>query len=152
MPGRGPDHQGAPGPDTAIQPLLLITWRAVHASNDLAGASRYYEQALKIRREAKGDKDPETVQVLNNLGSVLRQRGELAAPCREFRRARSRKLKVFRAAFGAKHRETANVLNNLAGVLEDQGDYPQARKLYEEALAVRQEVLGDKHPDVLRNR
>ena len=32
-------------------------------------------------------------------------------------------------------------------MLESQGDYAAARPLYEQALAIRKEVLGERHPD-----
>jgi tetratricopeptide (TPR) repeat protein len=38
-------------------------------------------------------------------------------------------------------------LNNLAGLLKHQGDYATARRLYERALAIREQVLGSQHPD-----
>ena len=38
-------------------------------------------------------------------------------------------------------------LNNLAELLEHQGDYAGARPLLEKALAIRKEVLGERHPD-----
>jgi CHAT domain-containing protein/Flp pilus assembly protein TadD len=38
-------------------------------------------------------------------------------------------------------------LNNLASALESQGDYAGARPLYEQALAILKEVLGERHPD-----
>jgi CHAT domain-containing protein/Tfp pilus assembly protein PilF len=39
------------------------------------------------------------------------------------------------------------MLNNLAGLLRAQGDFAGARPLYEQALAIRKAVLGDRHPD-----
>ena len=38
-------------------------------------------------------------------------------------------------------------LNNLALLLQAQGDYAAAKPLYEQALAIRKEVLGERHPD-----
>ena len=41
-----------------------------------------------------------------------------------------------------RHPDTATSLNNLALLLEVQRDYAAARPLYEQALAIRKEVLG----------
>ena len=38
--------------------------------------------------------------------------------------------------------------NNLATVLKYQGELKQAKEYYERALAIRQQTLGPKHPDV----
>ena len=48
---------------------------------------------------------------------------------------------------GERHPDYADSLNNLADLLESQGDYAAARPLYEQALAIRKEVLGERHPD-----
>ena len=44
--------------------------------------------------------------------------------------------------------EKAELLNNLAGLCESQGRYAEAEPLYKQALLLRQELLGDRHPDV----
>ena len=47
---------------------------------------------------------------------------------------------------GERHPDYATSLNNLALLLDSQGDYAGARPLYEQALAIRKEVLGERHP------
>src|SRR4051794_17971195 len=42
---------------------------------------------------------------------------------------------------------TAQTLNNLASLYDNQGKYGDAKLMYERALAIREEVLGPKHPD-----
>ncbi len=46
---------------------------------EYAAARPYYEQALAIRREALGEKHPDTANSLNNLGFLLKAMGETAA-------------------------------------------------------------------------
>ena len=46
----------------------------------------------------------------------------------------------------ARHPDTAASLNNLAYLLQAQGDYAAAKPLYEQALAIRKEVLGGATP------
>ena len=49
---------------------------------------------------------------------------------------------------GARHPEAGASLNNLAGLFEKQGCYAQAEPLYQRSLAIKQKILGAKHPDV----
>ncbi len=39
----------------------------------------YYEKALEIRKKVLGEKNPDTVYSLNNIGGLLRAMGELKA-------------------------------------------------------------------------
>ncbi len=48
---------------------------------------------------------------------------------------------------GERNSDYATNLNNLADLLQLQGDYSAARHLYEQALAIRKDVLGERHPD-----
>jgi hypothetical protein len=43
-------------------------------------------------------------------------------------------------------------MSNLASILRDLGDLQSARDLAEQALAGRQQVLDDAHPDTLSSR
>jgi tetratricopeptide (TPR) repeat protein len=47
--------------------------------------------------------------------------------------------------------EAAFLLNQAAYYLNDHAQYEQAEPLYERALAIREEVLGSKHPDTARS-
>jgi tetratricopeptide (TPR) repeat protein len=48
---------------------------------------------------------------------------------------------------GKEHRSTLTC--NLAMVLEDQGKYEQAEEMNQQALSLRETVLGKEHPDTL---
>ncbi len=50
---------------------------------------------------------------------------------------------------GPEHPDTLISMNNLALTIHAQGDLAGARKLEEEALAIRRRVLGPEHPDTL---
>ncbi len=50
---------------------------------------------------------------------------------------------------GEEHPDTALSLNNLAMLYQDQGKYEQAEPLLQQALAMRQRVLGEEHPQSL---
>jgi tetratricopeptide (TPR) repeat protein len=47
----------------------------------------------------------------------------------------------------AKAPATATAINKLGALLDGLGNKPAARKTWEEALAIRMEVLGEKHTD-----
>ena len=48
---------------------------------------------------------------------------------------------------GTEHIEVADVNHELAGVYTAQGKYREAEELYKKALAIREETLGEEHPD-----
>lgn len=45
--------------------------------------------------------------------------------------------------------DTLASLSNLAGVLNGQGKYKEADAMHRQTLALREKVLGKKHPDTL---
>ena len=45
----------------------------------------------------------------------------------------------------------AKDVNNLGSVLQDLGDFQEARKCYERALKIDEQVYGPDHPDVARD-
>jgi tetratricopeptide (TPR) repeat protein len=47
-----------------------------------------------------------------------------------------------------RHPQVATSLNNLALLYDNQGRYDEAEPLYQQALELRRELLGDRHPDV----
>ena len=49
----------------------------------------------------------------------------------------------------AAERGTSRLINNLGMLLQDMGQLEEARPLYEEALQVRRETLGERHPGTL---
>jgi CHAT domain-containing protein/tetratricopeptide (TPR) repeat protein len=75
-------------------------------------------------------------------GGLLEQR----LAYREARQAYEQAARLFERLKLAEWRATS--LNNLAGVCHDQGDLPQARKLFQQALALRKQLHGDRHPSV----
>ena len=106
-------------------------------------AGPLYERALAIREKALGPEHPLTATSLNNLGRLLRDRGDLAGARPLFERA----LKIREKVLGPDHRHTAASLNNLASLIQAQGNLAGVRPLYERALAIREKVLGPEHPD-----
>ena len=82
---------------------------------------------------------------LNNLGRLLKEKGDLAAAeplSREALQGRREKL-------GARHPDTLSSISNLGLLLTAKGDLAAAEPLLREALGGRREVLGARHPKTL---
>lgn len=109
---------------------------------DLAGARRYYEQALAIRERVLGTEHPDTAQSLNNLGAVLRAQGDLAGARRYFERA----LAIREQVFGAEHPDTAQSIWWMGTLLAASGDHNGARTHIQCAVAIYNQTLGASHP------
>lgn len=58
-------------------------------------------------------------------------------------------LRENRAQHGVKDAQTLSSLNGLATLYEEHGQYEDAELRYQQALALRREILGEKHPDTL---
>ena len=50
---------------------------------------------------------------------------------------------------GKNHPSTLTSMDSLASVLDNQGEYKEAKKMHQQALALKETVLGKKHPDTL---
>ena len=59
-----------------------------------------------------------------------------------------RALKIFEKLYGHKHQSVAMVLMNLGVLWEIKGDKPKAISLYQEALAIQEEIYGPNHLEV----
>ncbi len=95
-------------------------------------------EALTIREHALGLEHPDIADTLNELGLVLKTKGDFAGALPLYQRA----LTIDERVFGPEHSKTATTLNNLALLFKDQGDLARARPLFERALAIRETVNG----------
>jgi len=98
------------------------------------------EQALAAGRGA-GWEDERVAQTLNDLGVLLRERGDYAAAGPLLRDA----LAARRRLFGNEHKDVAVTLVELGRVYCDQGLNNLAEPLLREALEIRRAVLGEDH-------
>ena len=123
-------------PDTALS--LNNLGDAAEGAGDYAAAKPLLEQALAIRQAVLGEHHPDTAISLNNLAALLKDAGGLRR-----RQAPPRagpgylQAGLWRAPSPLRHQP-----EQPGGVLQDQGDYAGAKPLYEQALAIRKEVLG----------
>jgi tetratricopeptide (TPR) repeat protein/CHAT domain-containing protein len=115
----------------------------------LYGQGKYKEaleparQVCELARRVLGDEHPDTATFLNNLGTLLRGIGDLAAA----RSYLEQGLEICRRVLGDDHPDTATSVNNLGMLLQDMGDFGAARPYCERALEINRRVLGDDHPE-----
>src|SRR5262249_45037611 len=111
-------------------------WRGVGGRPDMEGGRPLARLSLGPRRplaEAAAPDDP----VVGRWG---------AGRSKEALHLGERTLKLRRAALGEKHRLVALSLFNLGAQLEALQQFRRAEQAYRQALNVRQELLGEQHP------
>ena len=110
---------------------------------DIEDAKDYYEESLRLRRQAFGDEHPSVAESLNNIGLLLFAQGSYTDAQPLFERA----ITIKKEAFGDKHLSTASSQHNLAILLHKLKRFGEAETLYAVALHVRTAFLGPAHPD-----
>lgn len=134
----------APSTDTA-RTLQVLAWTV--RERDLNEAVPLMQKAVAMDQELWGDDPyPEYADVLNDLGILMREKGDYKQSERLLRESLVMKQRLL----GDKHPEIAMALQNLAVSLQADGDLAGATSAYRQALAMERELLGDAHPDVAR--
>lgn len=105
-------------------------------------ARAHFEQALTIREEALGPRDPGTAQSLHNLGLTLAALGD----ARSARVCLAQALAIREDRLGREHLATAHSLEALSRVLTELGDEESAQYCLERAVALYNARLGEQHP------
>jgi serine/threonine protein kinase len=103
------------------------------------------EAAVQIYRRELGDDHLDTLEALNNYGSLLDGMGRAADAEPVLRQVLERR----RQALGADDPHSLVTLNNYAHVLYALGRSAQAEPLYKEALERRRRVSGNDDPDTI---
>ena len=144
----GPEH-----PDTAVGFENLGS--LYQAMGDYAKAEPLLQEALRIRQKVLGSEHADTAGSLSYLGELYQAMGDYAKAEPLLQEA----LRIRQKVLGSEHPGTAASLIDLAhlywamGVFQgEQGpvardNYAKAEPLYQEALRIRQKVLGSEHPD-----
>jgi tetratricopeptide (TPR) repeat protein len=130
-------------PDRELETASSLTGLGVLLKNQpgkLDEAETCLRQAVEIQRPRLGE-HPDLAYSLCNLGYVLRQvPGKQTEAEALLREALAMQKKIL-----GNHRDTAMTLYFLAGTVTNRGE---ALILHREALDMRRNVLGEKHPDV----
>lgn len=130
------------GPDSRQMATAINNKGSVLIRMDRLGEARdHYARALEIDERRLPPTDPAIAANLSNLGSVLlymRDPAEVAEAVRYFERA----LPILEAAHGALHPDVAKCLNQLGSALREIGRVDDARRRYEQALAIIEQAPG----------
>jgi tetratricopeptide (TPR) repeat protein len=111
-------------------------------------AKKLYETALKIQENQFGIEHSDTALIFHNLSALYDEwnKSEKAIPlCLKAQ-------EIWEKTIGRKDPLFARSLDRLAGIYVRQGKLTDAKKLYEEALSIREETLGLEHPDTINTR
>jgi CHAT domain-containing protein/Tfp pilus assembly protein PilF len=102
-----------------------------------------FQQVLRLRGSALGEKDPEYARALSHLVALHRDMGNYKAALPLAQQARS----IREQALGENHPDYANSLSNLALVHQALDDHQAALPYLKQALRVYKETLSDRHPN-----
>jgi tetratricopeptide (TPR) repeat protein len=106
-------------------------------------AQDYHQQALALRQRLyRSGNHPDIASNLYNLGKAVQETGDLARAQNLFRetRALAQKLRITRIE--------ANAIDAIGTVLRMQGDAAAALRQHEQALKLRSQLFGERHPSV----
>jgi tetratricopeptide (TPR) repeat protein len=90
-----------------------------------------------------GEPHPDLAEVLNDMGLLLDERGDLDESEKFYRES----LAMYQRLLGDKHPYVATGLENVALILQDKGDLAGAETLYMQSLHMRAELVGETHPE-----
>jgi len=124
-------------PDAQAE-ILTVLGRLYRRFGAYDRAQQLLEQALTSGEQAFGAEHLRVAQTLNDLGSLLSEKGDYAAAEQTLARAL-----VMRRRLLGEHADVAVTLVELGRVYQDQGLNQRAEPLEREALAIRRRVLGE---------
>ena len=107
---------------------------------------RLLEKSFKIRKNILGDYNPDTLESINSVGTILTALGKLSSAEPLLRAALVRRKEVL----GVEHLSVAESDHALAVCLLKQRRLEEARQLLYDEILVRKSVLGDENPIVAR--
>ncbi|MBX7115440.1 MAG: tetratricopeptide repeat protein [Myxococcaceae bacterium] len=103
-----------------------------------------FQRALALKKQLRGEEDPEVASTLANVGTALARLLRIPEAIAVYEDALNLQLR----SLGPDHPNTAQSMNNLAVIYRREGRLAEALTLTERALAVREKVLGAEHPEV----
>ena len=133
------------GPDRARE-ILILRHRGALATieDDFGAAVEHSGKALALRESLAGAEDPEVIELLAELGSVLISFEQPGRALEHYRRAIDLAIRVH----GRDHPEVANLLSRQATAYRELGDYQLACDLNEQALQRWEKAFGPDHPQI----
>jgi tetratricopeptide (TPR) repeat protein len=106
-----------------------------------------YEKAIACYEEMTPPDEDTAARLRNNLAMIFKGIGKFALAEQHYLKA----LEILENKHGRSSEFTATLFNNLGGLYLTAGFPDQAREIIQDALDVRQELLGPDHPDVAQS-
>jgi tetratricopeptide (TPR) repeat protein len=130
--------------DPGVARTLKDLARTITHGGDPNAAIPLMERALAVQRGLRGSEPhPDLAEVLNDMGYVLSQAGDLDNAERFYRES----LAMYRRLLGDKHPYVATELENVAFVLQSKGDLAGAEALLRQSLEIHRDQQGESHPE-----
>ncbi len=130
---------------TSIATVVTNLGELYRRKKDWPKAEELHKQAIADKESELGPEHPSLVASFNNLALVYKETKRYDEGIKLLSRAREIAQK---GDNNGRNADMATVLHNLADIHSMQGQNAEARPLYEEAIALRKEVLGPQHPNV----
>lgn len=106
-----------------------------------------YEEAILNHENLGGENEEISAQLRNNVAMTYKGMGKYALAEQHYLRS----LETLENRRGRKSESVACVYNNLGSLYYAAGFPDQAKEMFEDALKIRTEVLGDRHRDVAQS-
>jgi serine/threonine protein kinase/Tfp pilus assembly protein PilF len=141
----GKVEKGFPGQPEVEGDVRMAIGETYYRLGRLDRAEPQLENALRLRTLALGPDHPETLDAVNDLALVRKQRGKLAEAEPLYRQ----NLDARRRVLGSEHPDTLLAINNLASLLAETGKLADAEQLFRENLEARRRTGGAEGPQTL---
>jgi len=112
---------------------------------DWARAEELHKQAISDKEMELGPDHPTLVPSLNNLALVYKETKRFDEALALLKRAEAIALK---GENGGRNADRATALHNMGDVYAAQAKYKESKQSYEQAIAMRRDVLGPQHPNL----
>jgi len=135
--------------DTRTAKLLLevaTAFQEVSNGSGAASAVNLIEQAIPVLATL-GETDVHYLAARNNLANAYSQLGNSNKAIEIFKRL----IPLFKEKHGERNATTLGVVASYARALQNSGDLDEARDRFQEVCNLRDEVLGESHPDSIRS-
>jgi tetratricopeptide (TPR) repeat protein len=115
---------------------------AYHAAGRFEEAERNVVEAIALIEKLEGDNESRLATAHNNLGEILRERGELDRARGELEIGQA----LYEKIYGADHPRHALSLNNLANIDLETNELVRAEQRFRQVIEIREHALGPDHP------
>ena len=115
----------------------------LHAAGRFNEAMPLAEQAVAVRRELLGEKDPDLGTSLCDLADLYRGLGDFPKSASLYAEG----AEIYRRALGERHPDYAATLDDLGLAYCNAGNFAAAKQAYTRALDIHRQLFGENHRD-----